>query len=163
MRSRVNTRRDILEELRTSRRTIASGLEVTPRFVVYSPTGNHVVVMPLPAEEDGRRARLRLARLFMVWKAATGFILSGETKSPDAITATLVTRDEVTGASQLISRDPVKFAEPVWYGREDVTEEIIDLLPAKSVELSADEMLIMQGFEDGLEPDLTSFKPKDDE
>jgi hypothetical protein len=159
----MNTRRDILEELRTSRRTIASGLEVTPRFVVYSPSGNHIVVISLPDDEDGRRAHLRLARLFMVWKAATGFILICETKSPDALTATLVTRDEVMSASQLISRDPVKFAEPVWYGREGVDEEIIDLLPAKSVQLSADEMLIIQGFEDGLEPDLTSFKPKDDD
>jgi hypothetical protein len=110
----MNTRRDILEELRTSRRTIASGLEVTPRFVVYSPSGNHIVVISLPDDEDGRRAHLRLARLFMVWKAATDFILISETKSPDALTATLVTRDEVMSASQLISRDPVKFAEPVW-------------------------------------------------
>ena len=158
----MNTRRDILEELRTSRRTIASGLEVTPRFVVYSPSGNHIVVISLPDDEDGRRAHLRLARLFMVWKAATGFILISETKSPDALTATLVTRDEVISASQLISRDPVKFAEPVWYGREGVDEEIIDLLPAKSVQLTAEELLIIGKFQNGTVPELW-FKPRDDD
>ena len=64
--------------------------------------------VPLPADEDERRGHLRLARLFMVWKAATGFVLISETKSPDALSATLVTRDEVTvrlaGASRLALR-----------------------------------------------------------
>jgi hypothetical protein len=86
-----------------------------------------------------------------------------ELRVPDAVTATLVTRDEVTGASQLITRDPVKFEEPVWFRREDVDEEIIDILPAKSVQLTTDEMLIIGEFENGTVPDLTWFKPKDDD
>ena len=82
-------------------------------------------------------------------------------QNSDAITATLVTRDEVT--EQLISRDPVKFAEPVWFGREDVEQAIIDLLPAKFVQLTADEMLIIGEFENGTVPELTWFKARDDE
>ena len=97
----------------------------------------------------------------MVWKAATGFILISETKSPDALTATLVTRDKVVGASQLITRNPVKFAQPVWYGPENVSNEIIELLPPKTVQLNADDLKIIQDFEDGIVPELTSFKSED--
>jgi hypothetical protein len=157
----MHTRRDIHEELRISRKIVARGVEVTPRLVVYSPTGNHTLVLPLSDDEGERRAHFRLARLFMVWKAATGFILSTELKMPDAITSTLVTRDEVIGASQLISRDPPRFAELVWFGRENVAAEIIDLLPAKSVYLTADEVLIIEEFENGALPELTWFKPGD--
>jgi hypothetical protein len=136
---------------------------VVPRLLVYSPTGNHPVMLPLAKDENERRRAFQLARLFMVWKAAAGFILLGETKVPDAVTATLVTRNEVTAASQLISRNPVKFAEPVWYGRDRVDEEIIDLLPAKFVQLSADELRIIDAFENGTVPELTWFKPDDPE
>ena len=156
----VNTRRAILEELRISRRVICTGDELTPRLYVYSPSGIYLVLIPLPENEDKRRDLLWHARLFMVWKAVTGFILSTEIKIPDAITATLVTRDEVT--EQLISRDPVKFAEPVWFGREDVEQAIIDLLPAKSVQLTADELLIIGKFQNGTVPELW-FKPRDDD
>ena len=159
----MNTRRDILEELRISRRVVSTGMGVVPRLLVYSPTGSHPVMLPMAKDENERRRAFQLARLFMVWKAATGFILLGETKVPDAVTATLVTRDEVTGASQLISRDPVKFAEPVWYGRDRVDEEIIDLLPAKFVQLSDDELRIIEAFENGTVPELTWFKPDDPE
>ena len=112
----MNTRRAILEELRISRKIVARGMEVTPRFVVYSPIGTHTLMLPLPDEESERMAHFRLARLFMIWKAVSGFILSTELKIPDAITATLVTRDEVTGASQLLSRVSYKFcgAGLVW-------------------------------------------------
>ena len=158
----MNTRRAILEELRISRKIVARGMEVTPRFVVYSPIGTHTLMLPLPDEESERMAHFRLARLFMIWKAVSGFILSTELKIPDAITATLVTRDEVTGASQLLSRDPINFAEPVWFGREDVEKAIIDLLPAKSVQLTADELLIIGKFQNGTVPELR-FKPRDDD
>jgi hypothetical protein len=157
----LNTRRDILDELSVSRKVVRSGEEMMPRFYVYSPTGIYLVVIPLPKDADMRRECFWRARLFMIWKAATGFILSGELKTPDAISATLVTRDEVTGASQLVTHTPLKFAEPVWYGREDVEEEIIDILPAKSVQLTADEMLIIGEFENGTVSELTWFRPED--
>ena len=56
----------------------------------------------------------------------------------------------------------LKFAEPVWFGREELGEEIIDLLPAKFVQLSADEMVMIGGFENGTVPELTSFGPEDE-
>ena len=157
----LNTRRDILDELDVSRKVIRSGEKMMPRFYVYSPNGIYLAVMPSPKDAVMRRECFRRARLFMVWKAATGFIFSGELKIPDAISATLVTRDEVTGASQLLSRDPINFAEPVWFGREDVEKAIIDLLPAKSVQLTADEMLIIGEFENGTVSELTWFRPED--
>ena len=76
----VNTRRAILEELRISRRVICTGDELTPRLYVYSPSGIYLALIPLPENEDKRRDLLWHARLFMVWKAVTGFILSTEIK-----------------------------------------------------------------------------------
>jgi hypothetical protein len=99
----------------------------------------------------------------MVWKATTGFILSTELKIRDAIAARLVTRDEVMGASQRITRDPMEFAEPIWFGREEVEEELIDLLPSKSVELTADDLRIIRDFESGRVPELTWFKARGDD
>ena len=110
----LNTRRDILEELRISRKIVARGMEVTPRLVVYSPTGTHTLILPLPDDENERLAHFRVARLFMVWTAATGFILSTELKIPDAITATLVTRDEVTGTTYLPRSCEICGARLVW-------------------------------------------------
>jgi hypothetical protein len=47
--------------------------------------------------------------------------------------------------------------------RENVEQAIIDLLPAKAGQLTADEVLIIQEFENGTVPELTWFKPRDDE
>ncbi len=160
-RIRMNTQRDILDELSVSRKVVVAGEEVTPRFLVYTPSGNHLMLMPLPSDLGERLESFRLARLFMVWKAATGFILSTEIKIPRSITATLVTRDEVRGASQWISGNPVKFAEPVWYGSEQVDDEVIDVLPARSVEVTAEEIKIILNFEQGRGPELTWFKAGD--
>lgn len=159
----MNTHRDILEELHVSRKVISAGQEVTPRFLVYTPTGNYVLMMPLREAEQERLESFRLARLFMVWQAATGFVLSSETKNPKAVTATFVSREEVTGARQLITREPLKFEEPVWYGREQLGDEAFGLLPPKTVELSRADLATIRDFEVGRVPDLTWFKSRDDD
>ena len=51
----MNACRDILEELRINRKVVATGMVVTPRLVVYSPTGNHTVMLPLPDDETDHR------------------------------------------------------------------------------------------------------------
>ncbi len=158
----MNTRRDILDELRISRKVVSAGEEVIPRFLVYTPTGKHTIMLPLPDETEERREHFRIAHLFMVWQAASGFVLSTETKIPDAVTATLVSRTEVTGALQLITREPLKFAEPVWYGREELGDEVINLLPAKSLRLTTADLATIRDFETNRVPDLTWFKSRDD-
>jgi hypothetical protein len=156
-----NSRRDILEELRICRKIISAGEELTPRLLVYSPNGNFLMMLPWENDETDRQESFHLAHLFMVWKAATGFILSIEIKGPNAIVSTRVTRDEVLGASQLIKRNPVKFSEPVWYGREEIDERIIGLLPAKTVQLSADDLKVIQDLENDVLPELTWFSSED--
>lgn len=159
----MNTRSAILEELRVSRKVIAVGQEIMPRFLIYAPTGNHTIRLPLPDEPQARAAQFRLARLFMVWRAATGFILSSETKIPDTVTATLVSRTEVIGAAQLITREPLTFGEPTWYGREALGDEIVNLLPAKSVRLSAADLETIRDFETNRVSGLTGFDLDDGE
>ncbi len=158
-----DTRRDILDELRISRKVVSAGEEVIPRFLVYTPSGKHTIMLPLSDEATERREHFRIAHLFMVWQAASGFILSTETKVPDAVTATLVSRAEVMGALQIITREPLKFGEPVWYGREELGDEVINLLPAKSLRLSTADLATIRDLETNRVPDLTWFKPRGNE
>ncbi len=137
----------ILEELRISRKEIAAGQKVTPRFLIYTPTGNHTALMPLDDETGPRSALFKVIWLFMVWKAATGFILSIENEIPDVVTATLVARRGGMGAHQIITREPLDFSEPVWYGRQQLGAEIFALLPPASVELSGTDMATIEDWE----------------
>jgi hypothetical protein len=65
-RIRMNTQRDILDELSVSRKVVVAGEEVTPRFLVYTPSGNHLMLMPLPSDLGERLESFRLARLYGV-------------------------------------------------------------------------------------------------
>jgi hypothetical protein len=56
-------RRDILEELRISRKVIRGGEELTPRFLVYTPTVDAISLpAPTPATLRGRCEFVRALR-----------------------------------------------------------------------------------------------------
>jgi hypothetical protein len=150
-------RKAILDELRASRKIVRGGHEVTPRFIVYTPTGRFMVIAPLPADEDARKELFRVLRLFLVWKAATAFILSGELNHPDAITSVFVSRDDSFGARQDITREPLTYSDPIWYGRDDVVEDIVDVMPAKAIAMTAFVLVVMMDFEKGEMSELTWF------
>lgn len=160
----MNPREDILKELQISRKSIAAGQKVIPRFLIYTPAGKHTVMMPLPDDPGLLPTLFRIVWLFMAWQAATGFILSIETGVPDSVTATLVSRGEVAGATQNITRGPLKFDEPVWYGREQLDCEVMKLLPPRSVQLTTADLATIQDFlEANPAPGVTWSKPRDDE
>jgi hypothetical protein len=158
----VNSSRLILEELRVSRRVITSGNQVTPRLTVQSPSGTFVVMTPLPRDHPTRVRIFNYARLFMVWKAATSFVLSAELGAPDAVTSVFVSRYEVYGAVQAISRDPLTFADLRWTMREEVAEDILALLPPKILQIGDDDARILKKFEDGTVSELAWMKPDDE-
>jgi hypothetical protein len=147
MEQHVTLHEQILEELRISRKEIAAGQRVTPRFLIYTPSGNHTALMPPDDERGPPSALFKAIWLFMVWKAATGFILSTETETPDVVTATLVTRRGGKGAHQIITREPLGFSEPVWYGRQQLGNEIFALLPPATVQLGEADAATIRDWE----------------
>jgi hypothetical protein len=143
-------RKDILSALSISREIVRSGHDVTPRLELFTPTGNHLLMMPLPDDEDDRAACFHLARLIMIWQAVHGFILSSELKKPDALSVLLVTRDQVVGTIQRIERIPLSFGEVQWLDRGGAAGELSALLPPKTLQLSQADADVIESFDDQL-------------
>ena len=121
----------ILDELRSSERIVRDGHEVVPRFRIFAPDGEHDVMVQLPDDLNARMERLQVVRAFMIWKAATAFVHASELIEPDAICAIAVTREGAIGALQRITRTPLSFAEPEWFGKESIGDELLGMLPPK--------------------------------
>ncbi len=135
-------------ELRRSVKIIKGGNEIVPRFRIFTHDGDYIVFNPLPDDIKIRHERMALVRRFMVWKLATGFILSTETMQPDAVTAVAVWRDggsdeiKVLGLYQLITRNgsaKPSFAPEERAGKE-MAGDVLELLPRHQESLSQDEI-----------------------
>jgi hypothetical protein len=155
----MDLRKAVLEELAVSRDIIRDGSEVVPRFTIFAPDGPHVIMVQLSDKEAERRKRFEIVKLFMIWKAASGFMMATEVVQPDAIAVTAVTRTEVIGAYQRITRSPLSFAHPEWLDRDDVGEELVSLLPPKVLSVTMMEMAAMrEAFEEGSVPGISWMK-----
>jgi hypothetical protein len=156
-------RKAILDELAVSRTIVSDGHEVVLRFTVSAPGGPYVVWVQLPDDEAGRAKQLLAVRGFMIWKAASGFTLANELIKPDTISVVAVTRSEVAGALQRIHRLPARFDNPEWFGRENVGDEVIDLLPPRQLTITLEQLEFMrQAFEEGNVPGITWHRLDED-
>jgi hypothetical protein len=154
----VDARQTILVELRISRKAIYAGDEVVPRFVIYSPEYIYVMKASLPDDDAERRERFRLIRLFMVWKSAVRFTFATELFTQNCLSIVLVSRDQVMGALQCFTREPLSICDPVFFGSEGVDDEIVNLLPQKVLKLSKEDFATIERFEDGDAPGITWFR-----
>jgi hypothetical protein len=146
----MDPRTHIVEEFAVSQRVVRAGVEVVPRFKIFAPDGEHTVFVQLPGAQDARAARFGAIQAFMVWKAASGFVLSAELATPDALTVVSVTRTDVIGAIQPIKRDPIGFGPLVWLDRHAIDDTIVSLLPPRSVGVSLEQLELMRrAFEEG--------------
>jgi hypothetical protein len=110
----------------------------------------------LPDDANERTIRMTAASSFMIWKAASGFLLATGLFEPDALSVIAVTRTDIIGALQRIQRAPISFGEPEWFGRENVDDEILDLLPPKALAVTHEELAsIKHAFEVGNMPGIT--------
>jgi len=148
-------RKAILHALAVSRTIISDGHEVVPRFTVYAPGGPFTLWVELPDDEAARAKQMEAVRSFMIWKAAHAFILANELINPDAISVIAVTRSEINGALQRIQRMPARFDDPEWFGRENVGDEVVNLLPPRQLAITLEQLEFMrQAFEEGNVPAL---------
>jgi hypothetical protein len=134
----------ILAELELSQRIVRTGLEVVPRFTIFAPDGTHTAMVELPDDPIERTKRMLAVRSFMILKAAHAFVLANELIEPDAISAIAVARSDVTGALQLIHRKPFRFEAPEWFGRENVSDEVLALLPPRQLTITLEELELMR-------------------
>jgi hypothetical protein len=138
----------ILAELDLSQRIIRSHFEVVPRFTIFAPDGAHTATVELPDDPAERNKRLLAVRSYMILKAAHSFVLADEIIEPDAISVIAVTRSDVVGALQLIHRKPFRFEAPEWFGRDNVSDEVLALLPPRHLTVTLEELdLMRQAFE----------------
>ena len=74
----------------------------------------------------------------MAWKMATAYIISAETKVPDAVYSFAIARDmEPYGMLQPIKRDPLELWPMVPLGPEQCGEEFLRMLPSGKMEIDA--------------------------
>ena len=136
----MDFRSHILTELALSERIIRKGMGVAPRFTVFAPDAAHTAMVELPDGEQERSKQLSAIRGFMIFKAAHGFLLASEIIDPDVISVIAVRRSEVIGALKHINRDPLSFGKTEWFGRENVDDAVINLLPPKSLSITHGEL-----------------------
>jgi hypothetical protein len=155
----TDLRKAIDEELAVCRDMVRDGTEVAPRFTVFAPGGPYFLMVELPDDKEGRRKHFDVVKLFMIWKAASGFTLATEISDPDAISVIAVTRSDVIGAVQRITRSPLTFSKPQWLNRGEFAEEIVSLLPPKVLSVTMLDMAAMrEAFEEGSMPGITWVK-----
>ena len=153
-------RADIIDELQLSEHIVRDGHEVVPRFRVIAPDGEHTVMVQLPDDIAARNERMQIVRAFIIWKAATGFVKSTELIEPDAIVTVAVTRDGASGALRRITREPISFGEIEWFGRDNVDDEVLALLPPRSLMLTENDLqFIDQAFAEGAVSGIRWLRP----
>ena len=118
---------------------VRDGHEVIPRFRIFTPSGHFVILMQLSDHASERQRRIRLISLFMAWKMATAFVLSGELRDPDAIYTFAVSRDERMGLLRRIERGPpISFGDPASLDESHIEDGPIVLLPRGATTLTAE-------------------------
>ena len=153
-----------MTEFALSQRIVRKGIEVVPRFTVFAPDGTHSAMVQLPDDPIGRLNQLQVMRNFMIWKAAHAFVLANELFEPDAISVVAVARSDVIGALQRVHRDPVRFDPLEWFGRENVGDEVIDLLPPRELAVTHEDLSFMrQAFEAGSVAGITWLRNRDED
>jgi hypothetical protein len=129
----------LLEELGVSEAIVRDGHEVLPRFRIFTPSGHFIILMQLPDETAERQRRLRLVGLFMAWKMATAFIISGELHDPNSISSFAVARNERLGFMRRIDRGPpLSFAALTALAETDIEPGLTALLPRKETTMTVE-------------------------
>jgi hypothetical protein len=140
----------MVEQLAATRRILEDDEPIVPSWRIAAPDGGYVVYTRFDHDDPEQRARvLLLVSRFMMWKMATSFVLTAETRLDSeekregsaAILVIGVSRQERLGVLQRIEeRDPLRLGAPEWLHEDQVEETYIDLLPAKTGEITVEEI-----------------------
>ena len=140
----------MLDQLVTARRIVEDGAEVVPAWLITTPESSFLVLTRFDTDKPEQRERvLVLMTRFMAWKMATSFVLVAETwvdpvisrSGQEALLVVGASRHEKRLAMQKIVREvPVDFGPVVWLAPEQVDHTYFNLLPAKTSEITIEEI-----------------------
>jgi hypothetical protein len=123
--------------------------EIDPQFRFATPDGDYHLAVTLPG--DGRERQLMLQRVstFMAWKQAASFILASELSEPDCVYALGVSHREVHACLVRVRRHPrpwdaSSFGTVEWLARDQVGQEMVDLLPRGARAISTTELAMLE-------------------
>lgn len=132
-----NLQNVLLEELGVSEAIVRDGHEVIPRLRIVAPREQFVILLRLPLDGVEHQQRINLVRLFMAWKMAIAFILSGERRDPHAISSLAVGRDGRHGIMRRIDRGPPFCLAPIAALAEaNIERALTGLLPGKQTTMT---------------------------
>jgi hypothetical protein len=133
-----NLREIVLADLLRAQRLILRVQdEIDPQFRIASPEGDWWIGMTLADDLDERhRQMLRVSR-FMQWKLSSAFTLASELVRPDAVYCVGVSHRECYAVMSLIRRNPISFGPEQWLTREQIGDDIPNMLPKGVAALDA--------------------------
>jgi hypothetical protein len=123
--------------LRAQRLILRIQDEIDPQFRIASPEGDWWIGMTLSADLHERERQMALVSRFMQWKLSPAFTLASELSRPDAVYCVGVSHRECHAAMSLIVRNPIRFAPEQWLTREQIGDDIPQLLPRGAGALDA--------------------------
>ena len=134
---------------RTARLIIKVQDEIDPQFRFATAEGDIHIAVTLPDDEHERRTMFRHITTFMAWKQAASFILASELTQPDCVYAVGISHREVHACLALIQRSPKpwtaeNFGPVEWLSRSSIGQEMIDLLPKGTREITAKDMDMLE-------------------
>lgn len=131
----MNLREIVLKDLeRGMRLTLRIQDEIDPQFRIATLGGDLHVAITFPEDPSERSWLMGRFRTYLLAKQAVAFTLVTELARPECLFAAGVSFREVVAASihKTDSKQPwteKSFSDPVWHRREDVGDDIVDLLP----------------------------------
>jgi hypothetical protein len=132
-------RRVLREELSLSEAIVRDGYDVIPRFRIFAPEGQFVILLQISDDADDRRRRMDLIERFLAWKMATSFVVSGEAHRSDRLSAFAVTPGECYGRTRRIEgKAPLTLGPLRRLGAADVAPEFLAMLPRRETIMSVE-------------------------
>jgi hypothetical protein len=137
-----NLRKLVLADLEQGQRLIKQFHPdpIDPQFRIATPAGDWWMAITLGDDEAERARRLALVSDLMASKLSVGFVMVAELYTPDCIFALGVTHRETIGCVSVMSRAPLSFAEVRWMAKDEIGDDVPDLLPRGKRALSDDRM-----------------------
>lgn len=103
---------------------------IDPQFRIMTSEGDYLVTMPIASDEDEHRRQTQLLSKFMAAKGAQVFTVAGQMDDPEAAYCFGASHERQAAAFTLIERgDPLRFGAVEWLTPEEISGEILALLP----------------------------------
>ena len=123
--------------LRAQRLILRVQDEIDPQFRIASPEGDWWIGITLADDVGERKRQMSLVSRFMQLKLSAAFTMASELVQPDAVYCVGMSHRECYGVMSVIKRNPISFGPEQWLTREQLGDEIPNMLPTGAASLDA--------------------------